>query len=133
MAFTIIGLVVHQAVAFLRNAFDKNDRVPKAVWNLVPWALGILIAVVICNVHQLQNWLSLTSPDCVATVLIGLGFGSVAAFWHSVLGWLGAGHPSPNPKGLKARAKAEDGIGLIEALLALFVILVIVILLFRLT
>lgn len=133
LAFSIIGLVIHQAVAFLRNAFDKNDRLPKALWNLVPWMLGIIVAVILCNVHSLQNWLHLASPDCVATVLLGLGFGSVAAFWHSVLGWLGAPHVSINPKGLSARAKDETGaVDIVTALLVVFLAVIIVIVLFKL-
>ena len=100
--FGLVGLFVNRAVDFLRNAFDKNDRVPKAYWLLAAWGVGILVALLTCNVAPLAHLLNVSGSSCVNTVVAGLGFGSVAGFWHEVLDALSSlSGPSSTPKGLK--------------------------------
>lgn len=131
VAFAILGLLIHQGVAFVRNAFDKRDRVPKAAWILLAWGTGIGLAYGICAFHTLQAYFHLQAPDCAATLLQGLGFGSVAAFWHSVMGYLGAAHPSPNPKGVKLRDE-RGAIDIVTALVIVFLALIILVVLLKL-
>lgn len=105
IAFGILGLVINRAVDFLRNAFDKTDRIPKAYWLLAPWALGILLSWLICLDHTLTAYLHLDMQHgCTSVVLAGLGFGSVAGFWHELMSRL-SGAPAATPKGLKPRPK----------------------------
>jgi hypothetical protein len=106
IAFAILGLLVNRAVDFLRNAFDKQDRIPKAYWLLAAWLLGIVLALIICNTHALVAYfhMNMTGTGCLNVVLAGLGFGSVAGFWHEFLSRL-SGAPAPTPKGLAPRPK----------------------------
>lgn len=106
-AFAIMGLLVNRLVDFARNAFDKHDRVPKAYWLLIAWALGIVLALVVCNYHAATAYfhLNMQSNGCVTAVLAGLGFGSIAGFWHEVLSRL-SGAPAATPKGLRPTPKS---------------------------
>lgn len=105
-AFAILGLLTNRLVDFLRNAFDKTDRIPKAYWLLAAWVLGIGLALIICNTHALVAYfhLNMTGTGCLNVVLAGLGFGSVAGFWHEVLSRL-SGPPAATPKGLTPTPK----------------------------
>jgi hypothetical protein len=102
VVFGIVGLIANRGVDFLRTAFDKTDRIPKAYWLLAAWAIGIGLAFVLCNTGALASLLKLPQDaSCVGIVLVGAGFGSVAGFWHELLSALsGRSIPATTPKGL---------------------------------
>ena len=100
--FAIMGIIITKVIDFLRNAFDKEDRIPKAWWNLAAFALGIGLAYAVCGVAFVHSKLGLPDEGCTDQVLIGLGFGAVSGFWHELLDALG-GAPAATPKGLLPR------------------------------
>jgi hypothetical protein len=101
--FALLGLIVNRGVDFLRNAFDKDDKIPKAWWLLIAWGLGIILAFIVCNMEGLSSRFGLPGKGCTGAVLVGMGLGSVAGFWHELLDRLG-GAPAPTPKGLLPRS-----------------------------
>lgn len=112
----VVGLVVTRGVDFLRTAFDKHDSVPKAYWLLAAWVIGIGVAWAVSTYHPLTAMLHLPDQGTFGIVLTGLGFGSVAGFWHEALSALSArSGVAATPKGLvatkspqKHNRRAED-------------------------
>ena len=108
LAFSVLGLLVNRVVDFIRNAFDKTDRIPKAVWLLIAWGIGIAVAFLVASSNSIQAFFSMEAEDkntVLTAVLFGMGFGSVAGFWHEVLAFFGASTPAHTPKGLKPGPK----------------------------
>lgn len=107
LAFAILGLLVNRVVDFARNGLDKTDRIPKAIWLLIAWGIGIVVAFVVSASNSLQAFFGLEALDkntVLTAVLFGMGFGSIGGFWHEVMSWF-SGAPAPTPKGFKPNPK----------------------------
>lgn len=100
--FGLVGIVLTKVIDLLRNAFDKNDRIPKAYINIAAFVLGIGAAALICSVDAVRTFAHLPADaTCRDFVLQGLGFGAVSSFWHELLSALSArSGPAATPKGL---------------------------------
>lgn len=104
VVFAIAGLLVNRAIDLIRTGLDKDDSIPKAWWLLGAWLLGIALAWASCGTG-LGGFIGIeNAPGCFDQVLAGLGFGSVAGFWHEILSALSAmSPPAATPKGLLPR------------------------------
>jgi hypothetical protein len=87
-----LGLTVTKVVDFVRNLLgDAQANVPKWVWNVLAFVVGIIIALafeinliapVVAAIPALKDW----SPDStLAMVLSGIGLGAVGSGWHEKL------------------------------------------------
>jgi len=83
---TVLGLVVTKLVDTVRNAVDPGGlRVPKVVWNLLAFGVGIFMAVVydINILHDLGVGSSLQNVG--GEVVTGFIIGSAGSGWHEIL------------------------------------------------
>lgn len=104
VAFAFLALIVNRGVDFIRNAFDKSERVPKAWWLLIAWGVGILVALGVCTSDGAAAFFGIMrNGDCINAILAGAGLGSVAGFWHELLAALGSKTQAATPKGLIPR------------------------------
>lgn len=85
-----MAIFVTKATDFVRNVADKSDTAPKWVWNAVPFALGVGVALLwqfnfIVPVIEAVPALAKGSTRLVGVwgqLLTGLGIGAVASGWH---------------------------------------------------
>lgn len=87
-----LAVLVTKAVDTTRNLIDKDDKLPKATWNVAAFVFGLALALgwqfnlasaLAAVVPSLQNT---TSLDGVAgQLLTGLAIGAMASFWHEKL------------------------------------------------
>ncbi len=83
---TVLGLVVTKLVDTVRNAVDPGGlRVPKVVWNLLAFGVGIFMAIVydVNILHELGIGTSLQNIG--GQVVTGLIIGSAGSGWHEIL------------------------------------------------
>jgi xanthine/uracil/vitamin C permease (AzgA family) len=101
--FTLGGLVVSRFVDLVRNAFDKNARIPKAYWLAFAAAVGIGFAFLACSLSDATATAFgvQRGPDCLNQALVGLGYAGTAGAWHEILTALShVSGDSGTPKGL---------------------------------
>ena len=83
----------------IRNAVDPNDSAPKVTWNVVPFALGLVVSFVWSD--QLAPLVAAAGTHITgvaARILLGLALGAMASFWHEPLdAWSAKGHNPPQP------------------------------------
>lgn len=113
-AFGAVSIGITKIVDLFRNWFDKDDKVPKAVWNGAALALGLGYALgwqvdLSATVFELVP-ASADKSDRLAgitgQVLTGLVAGAFAGFWHELLDALNG-----IAKDRHARAEAIDAAG----------------------
>jgi hypothetical protein len=84
-----IAMFCTKVTDFVRNAFDKNDSLPKAVWNVVPIVAGVGLCLGF-QLNAVEN-LAKSIPALAAStalagvagqVLTGLLMGTFAGYWH---------------------------------------------------
>lgn len=85
-----LALGITKLVDLIRNVADKNDTLPKWVWNVVPIVLGIGYALVTAT--NFVNLVSGLNPNVTehlgnvwGQIVTGVALGGVAAFWHEHL------------------------------------------------
>lgn len=92
-----LAMTVTKLVDTVRNALgEAQAKVPKVVWNLLAFVLGIIIALafeinliapIAAAIPALKDW----SPDStMGEVITGLGLGAVASGWHEKFDQLSA-------------------------------------------
>lgn len=89
IALGFFPMAVTKVTDFIRNLFDKNDSLPKWVWNVVPLGLGVATALLyelnysdlIPNLPPKLQGLEGVSGQIVT----GLALGAVASFWHELM------------------------------------------------
>jgi hypothetical protein len=82
-------LIVTKVTDFVRNAVDPGGTFPRFTWNLVPFALGVVIAVV----YELQysDLIPNLPPRLIGLsgfwneFITGLGIAAVSSAWHELL------------------------------------------------
>jgi hypothetical protein len=92
-----LGVTVTKAVDLIRNAIDPRDAVPKFVWNVAAFGVGIVFALG-WSVDIINPGLALIPAigektivgSTAAEVLSGFVLGGVAGFWHEALDALSA-------------------------------------------
>lgn len=82
---TVFGVVVTKTVDLVRNAFDKDDKLPKWTWNVVAFGLGIAIALV-WQINMLDNYSEEGSivQGIFGRVLTGIAIGGVSSGYHEL-------------------------------------------------
>lgn len=84
-------LIVTKGTDMIRNLVDRNRAtpLPPVLWNVVPFVLGIILAVVYeKNFASLIPNLPPALQDATGVkgeVLTGLGIGAIASGWHELL------------------------------------------------
>lgn len=90
-AFALLSAGVTKVVDLLRNLFDKTDKFPKWVWNIVAFVVGIATAVgwnqnLTAEVAALIPAVEGMKVEGVpGEVLTGIAMGGFAGFWHELL------------------------------------------------
>lgn len=89
LALGALPIIVTKVTDMIRNVFDPmGTKLPKATWNIVPFAVGVLICVVWeFNYAALLPGLPpalMTVGDVGGRILTGLGLGAVAGGWHEL-------------------------------------------------
>jgi hypothetical protein len=82
---TVFGMVVTKTVDVLRNAFDNDDTLPKWLWNLAAFGLGIGMALV-WQINMLDNYSDKDSivQGLTGRVLTGIAIGGVSSGYHEL-------------------------------------------------
>jgi hypothetical protein len=92
-----LGITVTKAVDLIRNAIDPRDAVPKFVWNVAAFGVGIIFCLG-WSVDIVNPGLALIPAlggktivgSTAAEVLSGFVLGGVSGFWHEALDALSA-------------------------------------------
>lgn len=92
VAVVPLALLVTKGVDFLRNLLDKGDTLPKWLWNLVAFGLGVLLCIgwefnlVSTLAHSIPALAENTALDGFwGQVVTGMAVGATAGFWHEKL------------------------------------------------
>lgn len=82
---TVFGVVVTKTVDVLRNTFDPNGKLPKWLWNLSAFGLGIAMAL-IWEINMLDNWSDKDSmvQGITGQILTGISIGGVSSGYHEL-------------------------------------------------
>jgi hypothetical protein len=97
-----LSIAVTKVVDLVRNAVDPTaSRVPKVVWNIVAFVVGIVFAVG-WSVDVVNPGLALIPAfagkvigSTAAEVLSGFVLGGAAGFWHEWLSGMGQKATTP--------------------------------------
>jgi hypothetical protein len=81
---TAFALLVTKLVDFTRNMFDKDQHVPKWVWNALPLGLGLIMALVF-DLDVFRMFEHNGTAEWAGRILTGLGIGATGSGWHEVL------------------------------------------------
>jgi hypothetical protein len=89
VAVAAFAPAVTKATDFIRNLADPGGRAPKWVWNAVPFALGIGLALLwqvnlVGAIHGLPPTLEPHLHGSAGQVMTGIGIGAVASGWHEL-------------------------------------------------
>lgn len=88
-----VAIVVTKVVDTVRNLIDDDDSLPKALWNVLAFGLGVGYALLWqVNFTDVVNGLpsSIDFTGLVGQIATGLGIGAVASGWHEVFSALSA-------------------------------------------
>lgn len=92
IAVVPLALLVTKGVDFIRNLVDSGDTVPKWVWNLTAFGLGVLLCLgwgynlVAELAHSIPALAQNTVFDGVlGQIVTGLVVGASAGLWHEKL------------------------------------------------
>lgn len=105
----VIGLalaapIVTKIVDTLRNAFDKNGTMPKVVWNIAAFAVGILGAFLFAiEPAGLPAGLRFDLTGAALQIYTGLVLGGLAGGWHEIFHMWSAKAHAPVPSGFTPR------------------------------
>lgn len=77
-----LAMLTTKMVDTLRNAFDREDKILKAVWNFCAFVLGIGVVYAFT-----AGGFDITIPGFATANTFGTGLvvGAVASGWHEVL------------------------------------------------
>lgn len=98
IALVVAAPIVTKIVDTLRNAFDKAGTMPKVVWNLAAFAVGILGAFLF-NVEPaaLPAGLRFGIEGAALQVYTGLWLGALAGGFHEIFHmWSAKAHAAPH-------------------------------------
>lgn len=98
----LFALVITKLVDTVRNAVDPQANLPKVVWNVSAFVIGIVVCL-IWDVNMLENFGSNELQDTAGEVLSGILLGAGGSAWHEVLDffsgrkWPTSGRPPSRP------------------------------------
>src|SRR5437870_5305109 len=98
VVFALASGIIYKVTDFLKTVVyeDLKWKIATEWWALVSWALGIGLAYLACNVDTFRAFAGLPADaSCTGMVLTGLGFGSIPAFWHTLVDRV----KTPTPEG----------------------------------
>lgn len=78
------GLVVTKVVDTVRNVIDQAVVLPKWVWNIVAFAIGIAIATIF-DVNVLRDFATNHIRGVSGQVITGILLGAGSGAWHEFL------------------------------------------------
>lgn len=84
LAAVLLAPVVTKLVDTFRNAFDGGDTVPKVVWNLLAFGIGIAFAVS----GDLNLLAGLHRSEFAGEVLTGIAYGAWGSGFHEFFDFL---------------------------------------------
>jgi hypothetical protein len=84
-----VSVAVTKVVDFIRNLIDANNAMPRFVWNIAAFVIGLglclgwginVLAAVVNSIPALAT--NSMMAGTMGTVLTGLLVGAMAGFWH---------------------------------------------------
>lgn len=94
IGFLAASTAVTKVTDMIRNLFDKNDTAPSWTWNVVPFAIGIIGALMF-NIENagLPSGLRFGLTGVGAQIFTGLVLGGLSSGWHEVFAmWSNKSH-----------------------------------------
>jgi hypothetical protein len=92
-----VAATITKVLDTVRHALDKSDRIPKAYWQALSFAVGIATSFGL-HVDAVSTAVGIQLSNGIGRIITGLALGGGASVIHDLLD---SGAPAPTPKGLK--------------------------------
>ena len=109
VVFGPFAVFITKLTDLIRNTVDKTGTKPKWLWNVVPFVIGVVGALLtglnlISQIHGLDPAVVAGLAGVWGKVATGLCAGAIASLWHEVLDNWSAGANAKNAVAMKGNA-----------------------------